>query len=967
LSASDVRDAVVPTSSGVRFTTWWRRLFIVVAVAASTMVWLFARGDIRAGVFAIGLLLYFWPTREVVVLALLTSLTTHVAIRGGHVTSWSVALVVFAQGAMLAFVLDRVARRGRNDHYGAWFALALVVVMANATLSALLQATVWLTVHHHELTLSNVEGRTGHYLLALLTCDVLTGFVVALDWRSNGRRNMNGLAVAFLVVSIGAASIQITTLYWGNRDNRTLHNSAVVVAGALPSVLSSTVKTIQSAIAFSSPKGVATNSTIKQTLITLVNSDVVVDAIGYFPLTKGHGATSFVIDQQGPTRALDNAMGFGPRDATILKEMPTQAFYKVLGVRTVPSAGVTNEKALVYLDVVHGAKGPLGVLSVAISLPAALASVQSTSGVDPKVVFTLRSGTLSGPVVAQNLMAGPMAKNRSDSIEKLSLGTEPFTLLATPSVDFGTSLKERSLVLGGELGLTLLLLVVALQSEQGRRRSRTVVQERNELLNTALAESAGVVAIINGQGRVVFSNVRDASDLGVYYWSDILPFRVTETERARVEAALARANSGESDQSTVVDASSDVRPRYYELSIRPLTITFEGATLRLLRCVDVTELRERDVRNAQFERLESLSAMARGLAHDFNNLLFIISGYLGQVLEEPAVVKGGSIEKAIQQAVEASHRGSEIADALLTVAGGRRLSVTTISVWSFLEGLVPMATRALGNDHHLAFIEPTAPWALHLDVGQLTSAVLNLVINARDASPVGSTITLEVHVASENLPGELPDNDYVVFQVSDQGSGVDPAIATRIFDPYFTTKPRGRGSGLGLATVLAFARQSGGTVELINQPGAGATFNLYFPVAEMPTEVAAVNPTITPHVTRILVVDDEQSLGELVASWLNASGFEAHYESSPEAALQQVATFAPQALVTDVELGGSIDGIELASRILFQSPDIKVVFMTGYSGRMTTLQQRGMTVLAKPFRREDLLELFATAGGEVPA
>ena len=932
---------------------------MIVLVSLSTAVWFLARGDLRAGVLTIAVALYFWPFGEVLLLTALTSVATQLIIYGIHVTTVVTAFVIVVQGATMALLLRRLAARSTHRHYFLWFAYVTAMVGIATLGAALLQAIVGQVLASSPGTSRSLLDAVARLFPPLLTSDLLAGFVVSLDWRRRDQQPLNGLAVAFLVVALGAGSIQATTLYWSNDEARALATSATSTATALSATFTSTVANFESSTGLTINGVSATPGVIRQTLETLVHSEATVDAIGYCPLGRGAQA-SYVIDQQGQSTALNATMGFGPSDAANRAQVLSRRFFAVVGVRRVPSVSVVNEDALVYLDVVRGTKGPLGFLSVAISLPQSLLAAQHLSGVAPHVGLLLSSTSGASVVVASSAPVTAATMSASPVTSSLMMGTAPFTVAAIPLPGFGPSLQQRVLTIGGEALLTLLLLAVALQLSQSRQRSRDLVSERNELLATALAQSEGVVAIINPLNQVVFSNATSDADK-VSRWEEVIPFTLNAADYDAVVRALERATEGQSNDTTVVDTTSGVRPRYYDIGVRPLPITFDGASLRLLRCLDVTDVRERDVRNAQFERLESLSSMARGLAHDFNNLLFIISGYLGQVVEDPSVAADGTIARSITQALEASQRGSEIADALLTVAGGRRLSVATVDVTGFLDRFEPMALRALGSDHLLSVSVSDYDLAVHIDVGQLTSAALNLIINARDASPVGSTVSLSVHHQRDRLPSELAAGSYVVFQVSDQGSGVDPAIATRIFDPYFTTKPRGRGSGLGLATVQAFARQSGGTVDLVNLPGSGATFNLYFPLAEMPPDEAVVDAAVAPTVTRILVVDDEQPLGELVASWLNASGFEAHYESSPEAALQQIAVFAPQALVTDVELGGSIDGIELASRVLVQSPDIKVVFMTGYSGRMTTLQQRGMTVLAKPFRREELLAAFTSA------
>jgi len=287
------------------------------------------------------------------------------------------------------------------------------------------------------------------------------------------------------------------------------------------------------------------------------------------------------------------------------------------------------------------------------------------------------------------------------------------------------------------------------------------------------------------------------------------------------------------------------------------------------------------------------------------------------------------------------------------------MQATRASVDKIVASLVPLAHQAIGDTRHFVVESSSNPMTMMVDVAQLTSAVVNLVINARDATDAGATITLRTDsVPASDAPGDVRPGDYVVFRVSDNGKGVDPTIASRIFDPYFTTKPRGSGSGLGLATVSSFARQSGGAITLDNHPGQGATFNLYIPLSapDAPTDIATV---AVAQSRRVLVVDDESPLGALLTSWLIDSGVEARFVSSPEAALREFKEFAPDTLLTDVQLGSAIDGRELASRLLFVDPDLKLVFMTGFSDDMSILQERGLAVLGKPFTRDELLEVLA--------
>jgi CheY-like chemotaxis protein len=178
-------------------------------------------------------------------------------------------------------------------------------------------------------------------------------------------------------------------------------------------------------------------------------------------------------------------------------------------------------------------------------------------------------------------------------------------------------------------------------------------------------------------------------------------------------------------------------------------------------------------------------------------------------------------------------------------------------------------------------------------------------------------------------------------------------VAARAFEPFFTTKRAGSGTGLGLATVYAFARQSGGTATLTSRLGVGTTVSLLLPVHD-PDSVAAADAPRRRAGRRVVVADDEESLAEMVAAWLIDVGIDARFATAPKAALELVEEFRPDVLVSDANFGEEMDGIELAKLAVAIEPDLAVVFMTGYSSSMRTLQELGERTLAKPFSREDL-------------
>jgi CheY-like chemotaxis protein len=353
------------------------------------------------------------------------------------------------------------------------------------------------------------------------------------------------------------------------------------------------------------------------------------------------------------------------------------------------------------------------------------------------------------------------------------------------------------------------------------------------------------------------------------------------------------------------------------------------------------------MRSAQSERMEALGALAGGLAHDFNNLLFVTLGNL-QLLAANDVVSGDEkLSKFVDRSISAVERGAEITKSLLAVARSQPLEETAIVAGDLVRGLLPLLRQAMGATRMVELRVPDEPVHLRVDAGRLSSGLLNLAFNSRDAMGPEGTLVVEL--------SRFDDLERAMLRISviDDGTGMPPEVAARALEPFFTTKGVGRGTGLGLAAVQAFAEQSGGRVVLRSVVGEGTTVSI-----ELPVHDPAVEPD-EPRVhrragRRAVVADDEQPLAELVAVWLAEIGVEARWATSPKAALQLVEEFRPDVLVSDANFGEQTDGIELAKLAQAIDPDIAVVFMTGFSASMRALQDLGERTLAKPFSREAL-------------
>ncbi len=382
---------------------------------------------------------------------------------------------------------------------------------------------------------------------------------------------------------------------------------------------------------------------------------------------------------------------------------------------------------------------------------------------------------------------------------------------------------------------------------------------------------------------------------------------------------------------------------------------------------DIGERRDAEIRLRQAEKLEAIGLLTGGLAHDFNNLLNMILG--GLELLAPRLPAGDA--RALRHhdlALRAARRAAEVTRTLLQVARRQPLDAREVDVAAHCIELLPLIRQSAGSGVRIVLHgfepAPQPPLRACVDAGGLGNALLNLVINARDAMPGGGTLTLEVQL--QTLPAgavpELAAGTWIVIAVTDTGCGMSPAVRARAFDPFFTTKHRGQGTGLGLAMVLGYARQSGGNVTLAGAAGGGTTVRLYLPaVAPMIPRPEAPLPapgSAAPagQGERVLLVDDESGLLELGREWLEADGYRVDACSDPRQALAQLQAGGHALLVTDVTMPGPLDGCALAAHACRQQPGLRVLLISGYADDDALAELSRWPLLLKPFTAVELLQ-----------
>ncbi|TFW10665.1 PAS domain-containing protein [Massilia arenosa] len=382
--------------------------------------------------------------------------------------------------------------------------------------------------------------------------------------------------------------------------------------------------------------------------------------------------------------------------------------------------------------------------------------------------------------------------------------------------------------------------------------------------------------------------------------------------------------------------------------------------------MDITQRRVSQQSTLQAQKMEAIGQLTAGLAHDFNNLLQVVNGNLE--LAQRMLDGKHPAGEALQRAEKAALKGAKLTQQLLTFARKQRLEPKRLNLNTVVVEFSEMLVRTLGSkvDLHLD-LKPGLP-ACTLDPTHLEMALLNVLINARDAMPEGGQVSVGTTVMSdaERLQRhQLPPGTYVVICVIDQGTGMTPEVARRAIEPFFTTK--GPGTGLGLAMVHGFVQQSRGRLEIESAPGAGTTVRLIFPATGSVADArpaAVVHPRQREGLPVILLVEDNEDVRQLAHDFLAASQYEVVPAASAEEALQKLAGRERVDLVfSDVIMPGGMNGVQLADRLRQSHPDLPVLLTTGYMEELAGKAPAGepLDILPKPYKHHDLLERIAAA------
>ncbi len=375
--------------------------------------------------------------------------------------------------------------------------------------------------------------------------------------------------------------------------------------------------------------------------------------------------------------------------------------------------------------------------------------------------------------------------------------------------------------------------------------------------------------------------------------------------------------------------------------------------------VDITDRKLLENQLQQSRRMEAVGRLAGGIAHDFNNLLTIIRGYAEMALNRSGILP--ELTTDVQQIGNAAERASTLIRQLLAFSRKQVLQPKPLDLNAIVEGLDKLLNRLMGADIQMQTACGENIGTVKADPAQIEQVIMNLVVNARDAMPSGGRLTIETgnvdldaNYARDHV--SVKPGPYVMLAVSDTGVGMDSETQAHIFEPFYTTKGGGRGTGLGLSTVYGIVKQSGGYIWVYSEPGKGTTFKVYLPRVEEPIPAPSVKSEGTADRIgneTILVVEDEGAVRELARTILTAQGYSVLVAESAAHAEQIVANGSREIhlLLTDVVMP-EVSGRELARRITARNAGMQVLFMSGYTDNVIAhggVLEAGVAFLQKPF------------------
>ena len=600
------------------------------------------------------------------------------------------------------------------------------------------------------------------------------------------------------------------------------------------------------------------------------------------------------------------------------------------------------------------------------------------------------SGSACGDVLQSGFRAyigGARARFPDDGLLE-GLGVDTF--VAMPLMDHCGQpvgvmgvLDHRKLEAVQVIESTLQIFAARAGAEIERKRfDEDLAAEKERLAVTLRSIGDGFITTDNGGRVLMLNNVAErltgwtqerATGLPL---TDVFRLRHERTRRPMHDAIMTIVTEGSADvlAGPTVIVAHDGSERMIETNASPIRDGLNEKVGVVLVFRDVTERMRSEEERRKNEKLESLGVAAGGIAHDFNNLLTAILGNVSIALMHGKT--GDAITDRLVAAKKASLRAQELAQQLLTFAKGGAPIKKTASIAQLVHDTVDFSLR--GSNVRCEFTIPDDLWPAEVDPGQISQVIQNLAINADQAMPAGGTLRVEcgnVELTAEHARLRLKPGRYLRITVRDEGIGIPEDNLKKIFDPYFTTKPKG--SGLGLATTYSIIKNHGGIVDVLSQPGEGTTFYIFLPASDKPVvtvEAAEAEVPLPVHGGRILVLDDEDAICALVTCALEPLGYAVTeaYDSLMAIKLYEDAIKAGKRfdlVISDLTIPGGMGGLEALKRLREIDPDVKAIVSSGYAMDpiMSDFRKHGFCgMIAKPYEIDALGRAVAIAMAESP-
>ncbi|MBR1166114.1 ATP-binding protein [Bradyrhizobium liaoningense] len=549
--------------------------------------------------------------------------------------------------------------------------------------------------------------------------------------------------------------------------------------------------------------------------------------------------------------------------------------------------------------------------------------------------------------------------------------------LATGSAEFGTAQLLALLVSAAVAVLLVLLCARAIETSREIRTAELLAgqaQTNTHMMQAVIKTALDAYIQIDESGTVLEWSFQAEALTG---WTrqeargaDVVDLLVAEPLRAGFRQRMARlvpelsaAPAGMRFEVTLVHRNGD--KILVEASSTVLRIEERSIINTFVR--DITQTRAAEEQLIQSQKMDAVGQLTGGIAHEFNNMLTVITGTI-EILAD-AVKDNPPLATITKLISEAADRGAALTSSLLSFARKQALQPAEIDVNELIEELAKLLLATFDKKIEIVTKLGGNVWLAYADRGQLSSALLNLAINARDAMLDGGRLTLTTRnvvfgVREALAVGAGYAGDYVEIEITDTGTGIPQAILERIFDPFFSTKEVGKGTGLGLSMVFGFVKQSGGGIKVASEEGRGTIFTIYLPKAEAST----LRPTgyddrkIVGGTETILCVEDDREVRHYVTVQLEGLGYKVIPAADATEALAIAAEGTPfDLLFTDIVMAGSMNGRELAEQMVAARPSLRVLFTSGYAYDSLHAQGRatmGAPLLRKPYRKAELARLL---------